>query len=192
MYALGMKTGVTASSVPPEQDREIDADLMEAFLTASRVLVAVAARSFVASDAEISLLQHRALDVPASHGAQRITDLAELLGVTSSTVTRHCDRLQRRELVRREPGRRRPPRRAGLADRRRAAAGPADHRRAAPPGQLDPADHARQSREALLAALRSSANAAGEVPERSWSLGWGTTHDTTGTTSTPTPRGALR
>jgi hypothetical protein len=41
------------------------------------------------------------------------------------------------------------------------------------------------SREPLLAALRGFADAAGEVPEQSWSLGWGTSAD-----ATPTPRGA--
>jgi hypothetical protein len=41
-----------------------------------------------------------------------------------------------------------------------------------------------RSRPPLLAALRSFADAAGEVPEQSWSLGWGT--DSTGS-SRPTP-----
>jgi hypothetical protein len=75
---------------------EVDGHLVEAFLTASRVLVAVAARSLAAGNAEITLAQHRALVVLASRGAQRIADLAKLLGVNSSNATRNCDRLQRR------------------------------------------------------------------------------------------------
>jgi DNA-binding MarR family transcriptional regulator len=35
----------------------------------------------------------------ASRGPQRITDLADLLGVNGSTATRHGDRLQRRGLT---------------------------------------------------------------------------------------------
>jgi len=72
----------------------------KAFLTASRGLVAVAARSLSVGDAEITLQQHRALVVLASRGPQRITDLADLLAVNSSTATRHCDRLQRHGLFR--------------------------------------------------------------------------------------------
>jgi DNA-binding MarR family transcriptional regulator len=62
--------------------------------------VAVAARSLSVGDAEITLQQHRALVVLASRGPQRITDLADLLAVNSSTATRHCDRLQRHGLFR--------------------------------------------------------------------------------------------
>jgi DNA-binding MarR family transcriptional regulator len=190
MYAAGMKVAVNGIVAGSQPGLEVDADLVEAFLTASRVLVAVAARSLAAGDAEITLPQHRALVVLASRGPQRMADLAELLGVNSSTATRHCDRLQRRGLVRREPA----------TDDRRAVrvsltdAGQRLVRQITEARRREIAAILRampaSSREALLAAVRSFADAAGEVPEQSWSLGWGT--DSISTASTPTVRGALR
>ncbi|WIM93028.1 MarR family transcriptional regulator [Actinoplanes oblitus] len=156
---------------------EVDADLVEAFLTASRALVGVAARSLAAGDAEITLPQHRLLVVLASRGGQRMVDLADLLAVNSSTATRQCDRLQRRGLVRREPapGDRRAVRVEITDAGRRLVRQVTDARRAdistilrTMPGR---------SRTALLAALRAFSDAAGEVPEQHWSLGWGTATD---------------
>ena len=62
-------------------------DLTEAVLTASRVLVAVAARSLAEHEGEVSLQQYRGLVVLASRGPQRPVDLAEALGVDPSTAT---------------------------------------------------------------------------------------------------------
>jgi DNA-binding MarR family transcriptional regulator len=173
MKCLGPGTAGTVTRRPTPRG-DVDADLAEAFLTASRVLVAVALRSLDRGDAEISLPQHRALVLLAARGPQRMTDLAELLGVNSSTATRHCDRLQRGGLIRREPA---------TDDRRavRVSLTPAgqhlvrqvsDTRRteirrilgAMPTG----------NRAALLAALQDFASAAGEVPDQHWTLGWGT------------------
>lgn len=161
------------NSAPQTPTEVVDADLVEAFLSASRALVAVAARSLAHGDADITLPQHRCLVLLAARGPQRVSDLAELLGVNGSTATRHCDRLQRRGLVRRERS--------------------ADDRRAVCVSLTDAGVHlvrkvtrARrreitailatmpaQSRRPLLVALRSFADAAGEVPDQSWSLGWG-------------------
>ncbi|GIE15428.1 hypothetical protein Afe05nite_72680 [Paractinoplanes ferrugineus] len=158
----------------PDLDHPVDDHLVEAFLTASRVLVAVAARSLAAGNAEITLAQHRALVVLAAHGPQRVADLAELLEVNSSNATRNCDRLQRRGLVRRD----RDP----------------DDRRAVRVSLTPPGEHLVQQITAarreeisrilsampgsapgpLLTALRAFTDAAGEVPGPSWSLGWGT------------------
>jgi hypothetical protein len=85
---------VTETSPPPGS--RTDADLVGAFLTASRVLVAMAARSLTVATEEITVPQHRALVLLAVRGPQRTIDLADLLGVNSSTATRHCDWLQRR------------------------------------------------------------------------------------------------
>jgi DNA-binding MarR family transcriptional regulator len=71
-------------------------------LTASRVLVAVAARSLAAHEGEISLQQYRALVVLASRGPQRPVDLAQALGVDPSTATRLCDRLVHKRLISRQ------------------------------------------------------------------------------------------
>ena len=62
-------------------------------LTASRLLVAVSARSISAVDEDITLPQFRMLVVLASRGPLRAGDLAELLDVHPSTATRMADRL---------------------------------------------------------------------------------------------------
>ena len=174
MYAPGMRVAVNGIAAGSQPGLEVDADLVEAFLTASRVLVAVAARSLVAGDAEITLPQHRALVVLVSRGPQRMADLAQLLGVNSSTATRHCDRLQRRGLVRRTPAA--DDRRAVLVSLTEAGQRLVSQITAARRREIASILRAMpaSSREPLLAAVRGFADAAGEVPEQSWSLGWGT------------------
>jgi DNA-binding MarR family transcriptional regulator len=78
-----------------------DTDLTEALLTASRALVAVAARSLAAADADVTLPQYRALVVLAMKGNARVGELAVALDIHPSTATRMCDRLVERKLVRR-------------------------------------------------------------------------------------------
>ncbi len=76
-------------------------EVVSAVLRASRVLVSVAARSVAAVDHDVTLPQYRALVVLASRGPQRPSTLAEALGVHPSTITRLCDRLVTKKLVRR-------------------------------------------------------------------------------------------
>src|SRR5579884_3822731 len=144
----------------------------EAVLTASRVLVAVAARSLAGAEDQVSLAQYRVLVVLASRGPQRLADLADALGVNPSTATRVCDRLVARRLIRRQraQGDRREIRVAltesGLAlvaevtERRRSEI----HRlvAAVPPS----------ARPRVVPGLRALAEAAGEVPDPDWALGW--------------------
>ncbi|MDI3387709.1 MarR family transcriptional regulator [Streptomyces sp. B-S-A8] len=80
---------------------EVD-EVTRAVLTASRVLVAVSARSLAAVEDRVTLPQFRMLIVLSSRGATKLVDLAELLGVAPSTAMRMVDRLIA----------------AGLADRR--------------------------------------------------------------------------
>ncbi len=54
-----------------------------------------AARSIAQVDDAVTLPQYRALVASAARGPQRVTDLAEELGVHPSSVTRMCDRLER-------------------------------------------------------------------------------------------------
>jgi DNA-binding MarR family transcriptional regulator len=149
-----------------------DAELVDAVLAASRALVAVAARSLVNVADDVTLVQYRVLVELAARGPQRAADLADVLGVDPSTVTRMCDRLVRK----------------GLAYRRRVNS----DRRAvkislAPAGRELVQDVTRQRRAELkkilarlpdedrspvLGALRAFAAAAGVVPEQEWSLGW--------------------
>jgi DNA-binding MarR family transcriptional regulator len=160
------------SSVTPLPDVSQD-EVVDSVLSASRALVAVAARSLGAAEEQVTLSQYRALVVLASRGPQRALDLAAALDVNQSTVTRMCDRLERK----------------GLISRVR----PADNRRIVittitPAGrQLVDAVTRRRRREirailrkmtpavraALVPTFRAFADAAGEAPDQAWSLGWG-------------------
>ena len=91
-----MARATPAAPTAPSQD-----EAMDAVLAASRVLVAVAARSVSAAGEDVTLPQFRTLVVLAYKGPQRTIDLAEELAVNSSTATRMIDRLVRRKLVHR-------------------------------------------------------------------------------------------
>jgi DNA-binding MarR family transcriptional regulator len=149
---------------------------MEALLSASRAMVALAARSLAGLDAEVTLPQYRALVVLASRGPQRVIDISTELGVTASTGTRMCDRLVRKHLIRRY----RTP-----ADRRevRLTLTPAGrdlvkevtlrrrHELTAVVKQIPAA-----WREPVAGALRAVTAAVDELPERDWWLD--SQHDT--------------
>lgn len=149
-------------------------DVVDSVLGASRALVGVAARSLGAAEEEVTLPQYRALVLLASCGPRRVLDLAQALTVNQSTATRMCDRLDRKGLIVRE--RPRDNRRTVIvtispAGRELVAAVTRRRRteirailRAMPP----------QERAALVPTLRAFSDAAGEAPEQSWSLGWGT------------------
>ncbi|MCX2948867.1 MarR family winged helix-turn-helix transcriptional regulator [Lentzea sp. NEAU-D7] len=77
--------------------------LADAVLTASRLLVAVSARSIAAAGDTITLPQFRVLVVLQSRGPMKLTTLAEFLGVNPSTATRTVDRLLALEMVARQP-----------------------------------------------------------------------------------------
>ena len=65
-----------------------DAAAVDAVLTASRSLIAVATRSLGAAAEETTIAQYRALVVLASRGPQRMAALASALGVAPSTAGR--------------------------------------------------------------------------------------------------------
>jgi hypothetical protein len=87
--------------------REPGADpaAVDAVLTASRSMVAVATRSLGAAAEETHDRAVPALVVLASRGPRRIADLAEALDVAPSTAGRMGDRLVRKGLVRRHRAR---------------------------------------------------------------------------------------
>lgn len=152
---------------------DVDAELVEAFLSASRALVAVAARSLASGGADITLPQYRALVLLASRGSLRVSALAELLTVNGSTATRLCDRLQARGLVARD--RSTDDRRSVNVSLTSTGAELVHHVTTARRREIGEVLGAMpvESREPILEALRAFASAAGEVPEQSWSLGWG-------------------
>ncbi|GAA3452443.1 MarR family winged helix-turn-helix transcriptional regulator [Dactylosporangium matsuzakiense] len=138
--------------------------LAEAFVTASRVLVAVAARSLAVANTEITPAQHRALVIPAWRGPQRIADLAEPIEANICNGTRSRDRLQHRGLVRCDPGDRRAVRVAltpagkHLAPQITAArSAKISHMLSVTP------EHARGF---MLTAMRAFTDGAGEVPNK--------------------------
>jgi DNA-binding MarR family transcriptional regulator len=146
-------------------------DLADAVLTASRVLVAVAARS-LAEEESISLPQYRALVVLASRGPQRPVDLAEALGVDPSTATRMCDRLEGKSLItrRRDEGDRRVVVLDASASGRRLV-DRVTRRRRNEIGQIVGAVEPRE-RPNLIRAFNVFGKAAGEIPEGDWQRSW--------------------
>ncbi|GDY32511.1 MarR family winged helix-turn-helix transcriptional regulator [Gandjariella thermophila] len=71
---------------------DVDA-VTEAVLTASRLLVAISARSIAAVDESVTLPQFRLLVVLDTRGSLKLSALADHLGVNPSTATRMVDRL---------------------------------------------------------------------------------------------------
>jgi DNA-binding MarR family transcriptional regulator len=146
----------------------VRADAVDAVLSASRALVAVATKSLGSAAEETTIAQYRSLVVLASRGPQRLVDLAAALGVAPSTAGRMCDRLIRKGLIRRHRAR---------ADRRAVLV-------SITPAGREVVDTATARRRALIAeilaaltperqqdvavALRSFAEAAGEIPDSDW------------------------
>ncbi|WP_329140804.1 MarR family winged helix-turn-helix transcriptional regulator [Streptomyces sp. NBC_00670] len=95
-----------AEGVRPAGDVD---DVARAVLTASRLLVAVSARSLAEVEDRITLPQFRMLVVLSTRGATKLVVLAELLQVAPSTAMRMVDRLIAAGLAERRvnPGNRR-------------------------------------------------------------------------------------
>jgi DNA-binding MarR family transcriptional regulator len=147
-------------------------ELVNALLSASRAMVAIAARSLAGLDAEVTLPQFRALVVLASRGPQRVIDISTELGVNPSTGTRMCDRLVAKKLIRRyrSTADRREVRLTLTTAGQRLVREVTQRRRTELVGVVEtmPASWLRP----VTAALRSLSPAAGEPPETEWWLGW--------------------
>jgi DNA-binding MarR family transcriptional regulator len=155
--------------VPPEiEPTDVD-QVVTAVLTASRLLVAVSARSLASVEETLTLPQFRMLVVLASRGELSLSRLAEHLAVNPSTAMRMADRLTAIGVItRRESAEDRRSVRLALTEagrrtvdevtaRRRAEI--ADIVAAIPPGQ----------RADLVRALHTFAVAGGEPPaSESW------------------------
>jgi DNA-binding MarR family transcriptional regulator len=164
--------GMSVASAAGRQPGQGGDELVDAVLGASRALVAVAARSLANVAEDVTLPQYRVLIELAARGPQRLADLATALGVDRSTATRMCDRLVRKRLVHR---RRTTEDRRGVRVSLTVAGGElvaeVTRRRRAEIAVIVermPKAHRRP----VLNALRAFAEAAGEVPEQDWSLGW--------------------
>lgn len=144
----------------------------DAVMTASRVLVSVAARSLADHEEEVSLQQYRALVVLASRGPQRPGDLAVALGVDPSTATRLCDRLVRKQLIsRRRAGSDRREVRLDLTRTGNRLVDNVTQRRREEIEQLLRAVPISE-RGNLVRAFEAFGRAAGEVPDGEWQRSW--------------------
>ena len=151
-----------------------DDAVVDAVLTASRTLVAVATVSLGAAAEDTTIAQYRALVVLASRGPQRMVDLAAALEVTPPTAGRMCDRLVHKGLIRRHRARsdRREVQVSITAAGRRVVDRATARRRELIAEILGRLPVRRQA--ALAAAFRSFAAAAGEVPDSQWPEAAGT------------------
>lgn len=143
-------------------DGEVDA-LVNAFLAASRVLMAVSARSIAAVEETVTLTQFRTLIALERNGQLNLQKLADHLGVNASTAMRMVDRLIVAGLVNRaeNPASRREVV-LTLTDEGARIVGEVMSRRRAEIHQIVTAmtpDH----RVGLVAALEALCNAAGET-----------------------------
>jgi DNA-binding MarR family transcriptional regulator len=152
--------------------RERHADTANAVMVASRALVGVAARSLGALDPDVTLGQYRALVLLAARGEQNVGTLAEALAVHASTATRLCDRLIAKGLIERatssESRREVSVRlsRAGHAVVRGVTA----RRRREIERIVDAVPAGLQ--RTLIDAFEAFSDAAGELPDDAWKLGW--------------------
>lgn len=163
---------VAQESVPSRKSATGVDEITDAVLYASRVLVAVAARSLAGVADQVTLPQYRALVVLAAKGPQSLRELAKVLDVHTSTATRMCDRLVRKRLVRRRQSRQ--DRREVVLDLTtsgRDLVVEVTGRRRSEIARIV-ARVPRDQRHALVSALTAFGRAAGEVPEQAWSLGW--------------------
>ncbi|MFZ1063523.1 MAG: MarR family transcriptional regulator [Acidimicrobiales bacterium] len=146
--------------------------VVDAVLSASRVLVAVASRSLSDIAEDVTITQYRTLVVLASRGPQNLVGLADLVGVTPASATRMCDRLVAKGLIARasDLGDRRQVRLTLTKNGSRLVRTVTDRRRseiAAILGSLDAKDQV-----VLVKALSQFASAAGEVADHEWFDGW--------------------
>ncbi|MEV4460376.1 MarR family transcriptional regulator [Microbispora sp. NPDC049633] len=159
-----------------EADEEPTGDDLEAVtvavLTASRVLVAVSARSLAAAEDRVTLPQFRMLLV-VGQGETKLVTLAEKLGVNPSTAMRMADRLAVAGLLEREvnPLNRRETLLRLTGNGRRIVDEVTARRKEEIAAILTRLPASR--RQALIVAMREFNEAAGEPPARiAFPLGW--------------------
>lgn len=92
--------GRMGSDARPDTE-DVD-EVTSAMLTASRLLVAISARSLAAVEDTITLPQFRLLVVLASRSPAKLVTLAKALGVNPSTAMRMVDRLAAAGLISRQ------------------------------------------------------------------------------------------
>ena len=151
---------------------EADRAERETVLLATRALVGIAARSLASISDDVSLAQYRVLVLIEGRGPQTVGELAQSLDVNPSTVTRVCDRLADKKLIRRHaPANDRRTIRVELsAHGRRLVEQVMNRRRSYIDQTLN--RMAVESRKRLVESLTEFAAAAGELSDQAWTLGW--------------------
>ena len=139
-------------------------DLVTAVLTASRVLVAISARSVAEIEDKVTMTQFRTLVVLDAHGRTNLNGVARELGVNASTALRTVDRLIAAGLVTRHENQedRREVVLAATPAGRRLVHRVTERRRrdiAAITARMSPS-----RRSGLVRALQAFTDAAGEPP----------------------------
>jgi DNA-binding MarR family transcriptional regulator len=147
-------------------------EVADVVLQASRALVAIAARSLVACQADVTLPQYRALVLLCSKGPSTMGALVEGLSCSPSSATRLCDRLVLKGLIERtqREANRREVEVSATGEGAALVKAVTERRRA----EIDRivASIPQRQQHALVRALRTFSEAAGEVPDRAWATGW--------------------
>jgi DNA-binding MarR family transcriptional regulator len=143
-------------------------------LVASRALVGIAARSLATVEDTVTLVQYRAMVLLASRGEMNVGALAAELDMHQSTATRLCDRLVGKGLLERShPAESRREVFVALTAGGQASVGAVSARRRTEIGKI--MRRMQPARRALLVdAFSEFADAAGELPDDAWKLGWTT------------------
>ena len=138
--------------------------ITDALLTASRLLIAISARSIDSVDEALTVSQFRALVILSSRGPMNLATLAGHLDVQPSTTGRMVDRLVTSGLIDRSPH---PQSRreliVGLTERGHAVVRDVTARRRNEIARIV-ADMAAADRHGLVGALTAFTSAGGEPP----------------------------
>ncbi len=139
---------------------------------ASRGLVGVAARSLGTVEDTITLVQYRALVLLASRGEMNVGSLANAFELHQSTATRLCDRLVTKGFVVRTPSAQ--SRREVCVALTPAGRGLVRSVTVRRRREIDKimARFSPGQRELIVDAFAAFSDAAGEVPDEAWKLGW--------------------
>lgn len=147
-------------------------EIIDVVLSASRALVAIAARSLAGVDDEVTLPEYRAVVFLCARGAVTMGELATELGTSPSTATRLCDRLVAKGLIERQvrAENRREVEVVVDPSGRRLVDEVTDRRRVEIERIV--ANISPRERSAVVRAMRTFGQAAGEAPDEAWATGW--------------------
>ncbi len=147
-------------------------EVIDVVLSASRALVAIAARSLSEVDEEVTLPEYRAVVFLCARGEVTMGELAAELACSPSSATRLCDRLvSKRLVVRRVRAENRREVEVAVSARGQELVAEVTGRRRVEIQRIVDQVSPRE-RTALVRALRTFGAAAGEAPDEAWATGW--------------------